>query len=674
MKQTKANVSRALRYSLLTASISLALSTATGIQAADDDHNNTKKRPHKTGQQRPDQNSTYTVPALDGTGNNAELPRLGTSNTPYHRMASATYSDGVGALVHGPNLRYISNRAFADGAQNIFSENDVTQWAYNWGQFIDHTIGLKQSGDEIIEIAFDEFDPLEHFNNSAQSMKMTRTAIVDGTGSSTPREQLNTVSSYIDAWAVYGGTEQRLEWLREGPVDDDLSNNGARLLLTDAGNLPTADIRGDAASAPSMERVGRLMAIPNADAETVITGDVRANENIALTTVQTLFAREHNRIVDTLPDTLSEQQRFDIARQLVIATQQYITYNEFLPALGIELPAASGYRLDVVPSVSNEFATVAYRAHSMIHGEIEMEVDANRFDTDTLSYLHSQGIETEFVENKMEIAVPLNVAFANPQLAATLGIDAIAAGLGGEPQYKNDEQIDNQLRSVLFQLPNPDVADPDSCLDGENLNQCFLLAMDLGSIDIFRARDHGIPKYNDLREAYGLTRVSNFSEITGESSEEFVDDGVIDTSNAINDPTILDFVELRDKDGSLLELGSEAADTTATQALRRSTLASRLKAIYGDVDSVDSFVGLVSEPHIAGSDFGELQKTMWEVQFQALRDGDSNFYAWSKSLRQAMRTARPYGLSYQQTLADIIVNNTELGAADIQNNMFLVAD
>lgn len=673
MNVSKAKNTPSPRKTVLCGSIALVISSLTAAQAIAE---NNKRHSQNRDQQRQQQRESIDPPSLDGYGNNADQPQLGASGQPYHRLAPASYSDGVGAMMHGPNLRYISNRVFADGAQNIFSENSVTQWAYNWGQFIDHSVGLKDTGDEVIEVAFDEFDPLEHFNNSAQSLKITRTAIADGTGTGAdnPREQQNTVSSYIDAWAVYGGTEERLEWLREGPVDNDLSNNGAHLLLTDAGHLPTADIRGDAAAAPIMERVGRLMATPNADAEIVIAGDIRANENIALTTVQTLFAREHNRLVDALPDTLSEQRRFDIARQLVIATQQYITYNEFLPALGIELPQANGYQADVDPSISNEFATVGYRAHSMIHGEIEMEVDASRYDESTLEYLHAQGIETESDGEQMEVAVPLNVAFANPQLANTLGIDAISAGLGGEPQYNNDEQIDNQLRSVLFQLPNPDVADPDSCLDGETLNECFLLAMDLGAIDIFRARDHGIPNYNDLREAYGLPRVSSFSELTGESSEEFSDDGVIDLADAINDPAIMEFVEIRDIDGNELEIGSEAADSEATFARRRTPLAARLKAIYADVDDVDAFVGVVSEPHVTGTDFGELQKAMWEVQFQALRDGDSNFYHWSRSLKEAMRTASQYALSYEQTLADVIVNNTELSADDIQANMFLTAE
>jgi hypothetical protein len=39
---------------------------------------------------------------------------------------------------------------------------------------------------------------------------------------------------------------------------------------------------------------------------------VRANENIFLTATQTLFAREHNRIVAQLPASLSEEDKFQI--------------------------------------------------------------------------------------------------------------------------------------------------------------------------------------------------------------------------------------------------------------------------------------------------------------------------------------------------------------------------
>src|SRR5262249_998436 len=160
------------------------------------------------------------------------------------------------------------------------------------------------------------------------------------------------------ASAVYGTDTKRLEWLRAGPVDGNLRNNSALLLLP-GGLLPRRDSRGNAATAPEMAVDGRLLGQP---AKAVVAGDVRANANIGLTAVQTLFAREHNRVVAALPVNMSQQDKFDIARRVVIAEQQYITYQEFLPAMGVKLPRYRGYNPRVDTSVSNEFATVGYRA------------------------------------------------------------------------------------------------------------------------------------------------------------------------------------------------------------------------------------------------------------------------------------------------------------------------
>lgn len=37
-----------------------------------------------------------------------------------------------------------------------------------------------------------------------------------------PRQQINTVNSFIDGWNVYGGTLSREEWLRDGPFAGDM--------------------------------------------------------------------------------------------------------------------------------------------------------------------------------------------------------------------------------------------------------------------------------------------------------------------------------------------------------------------------------------------------------------------------------------------------------------------
>ena len=100
------------------------------------------------------------------------------------------------------------------------------------------------------------------------------------------------------------------------------------------GYLPTARARGAARRAPYMQTQGPLASDPS---QAYVAGDVRANDNAELTAVQTLFAREHNRIVAALPRTLPATERFQIARRVVAAEQQYITYTEFLPAMGVRL-------------------------------------------------------------------------------------------------------------------------------------------------------------------------------------------------------------------------------------------------------------------------------------------------------------------------------------------------
>ena len=67
--------------------------------------------------------------------------------------------------------------------------------------------------------------------------------------------------------------------------------------------LPRSDSRGNAGHRAGDGR--RRPAAAATRTTAVVAGDVRANENIALTATQTLFAREHNRIVALLPTSLS---------------------------------------------------------------------------------------------------------------------------------------------------------------------------------------------------------------------------------------------------------------------------------------------------------------------------------------------------------------------------------
>jgi hypothetical protein len=181
---------------------------------------------------------------------------------------------------------------------------------------------------------------------------------------------------------------------------------------------------------------------------------------------------------------------------------------------------------------------------------------------------------------------------------------------------------------------------------------CFTDVSDLGADDIQRGRDHGMPSYNDLRKAYGLAPVKSFTEITGESTDSFpTNDPKIDPHDPIDDADILGFVELRDAQGNVIPLGSENAQEEAVSGVRRTTLAARLRAIYGDVDKVDAFVGMVSEKHVPGTEFGPLQLAIWKKQFEALRDGDRFFYLNDPVLDTIRQS---YGITYKHTLAELI--------------------
>jgi hypothetical protein len=605
----------------------------------------------------------FEIQTINGHGNNSLHPDWGKAGTNYSRVAQARYADGASEPVKGPNARYVSNRIFNDAHQNLFSETGTSQWGFVWGQFLDHTFGLRLGrapGDpagEARDITSDGTDPLEEFADDSFVIPFVRSTPAPGTGIERPREQVNTVSSYIDAFAVYGGGGERLEWLREGPLQGDRSKKGARLLLTADGLLPRRDARGDADAAPTMEVNGRLAGQPGRAA---VAGDVRANENIALLATHTLFAREHNRVVSLLPNALSEEDRFQIARRVVIAEQQYITYNEFLPALGIRLYPYRGYNPHVNATLSNEFATVGYRAHSMIHGEIELATDASRYTPAQLEAFGRMGIDVEIVEGEAELTVPLNLAFFNPDLVGQLQLGPLLQGIGLEPQYKNDHEIDNQLRSVLFQIP---VAGNSECLDGVELPECFRGVVDLGAIDIERGRDHGMPSYNDLRRAHGLRAKTSFTAITGEPTEKFPDGLDID------DPASLEVLELLDIKGNSIDLGDEqAVEADGIAVVRRSTVAARLKAIYGSVDNLDAFTGMVAERHLKGTNFGELQRAIWTRQFEALRSGDRFFYGHDPGLSWIKMT---FGIDYRTNLGDVIARNTDIPRNQLARNVFL---
>ncbi|MCG8356189.1 MAG: hypothetical protein MI920_11495 [Kiloniellales bacterium] len=390
---------------------------------------------------------------VDGAGSNADYPDWGATGQTLLRLAAADFADGIGSLSgeDRPNPREISNavsRQVGD-EPNALGVSDLL-WA--WGQFIDHDLDLTEAGEgEFAPIAVPAGDAAFDPDGSGDAViPFFRVDPIDGTGETTPREYHNEITAFLDASMVYGSDAETAAALR----GDD-----GKLLLDDEGYLIETE-------------------------DGVLAGDVRAAENVALTSLHTLFAREHNRWVDELAERhpeLSADELFQAARVRVEALIQAVTFNEFLPViLGAgAVPAYAGYDATVNPGISVEFSTAAYRfGHSLLSASLQrLEEDGESIAAGDLALR--------------------DAFFAPDEIAGNGGIAALLRGLADSTAQALDPQVVEDVRSFLF-------------AEGGSTG------LDLAAINIQRGRDLGVSSYNDLREALGLERAGSFSDVTSD--------------------------------------------------------------------------------------------------------------------------------------------------------------
>ncbi len=272
------------------------------------------------------------VRSWSGVDNHPE--DLGAVGQPLRRVSFSDYPDGSGdAIRAGANPRRVSNLVVDQAGTLIPSANGLTDATWAWGQFIDHDLDLSDShpdnGAANIEVLnpADLLYPTIFFNRANH-------IYVDGV-----REQINEVTSFLDGSQIYGSDPIRAAALRT-------FQNGK--LKTSFGNLLPLNVDG----------------LPNlgSDPELFLAGDIRANENVVLTCMHTLFVREHNRLagrISELAPAAGDEEIYHLSRKIVGAEIQMITYNEFLPALlGPLAPShrSPRYNRDLDPSVANEFS------------------------------------------------------------------------------------------------------------------------------------------------------------------------------------------------------------------------------------------------------------------------------------------------------------------------------
>ena len=133
----------------------------------------------------------------------------------------------------------------------------------------------------------------------------------------------------------------------------------------------------------------------------LLIGDPRGDDNFMLTSLHTLFLRQHNAVAKKLKEfhpNYSDEQLFQETRKIVIGIFQRITYEEWLPKVIGEgtLSKYAGYNDEVDPTMHNAAATAALRfGHAFIPLELRRHDPRGRLITSI------QLNETFCVHNKL---------------------------------------------------------------------------------------------------------------------------------------------------------------------------------------------------------------------------------------------------------------------------------
>ena len=192
-------------------------------------------------------------------------------------------------------------------------------------------------------------------------------------------------------------------------------------------------------------------------------------------------------------------------------------------------------------------------------------------------------------------------------------------GMSSRSTQEIDARINSGVREALFSLPLP---------TGQNI------PLDLAALDVFRGHDHGVNSYNLLREGLGLSTYTSFEEFGAANG---LDQNQIDA----------------------------------------------LKSVYTDIDQMDSLVGGLLEKKFNDGQLGETFTILTVMQFEALRDGDSQFslarFADSPEILEAIQSTSMADILVRLDVVDYAYHeaftaHTRLGGTDGDDVIFGTGD
>lgn len=415
----------------------------------------------------------------DGWFNNLAHSDWGSIDSHLVRKSPPAYSDGVYMLAgsNRPSPRKLS-RLFMRGHDGLASMHNRTALLAFFGQMVTSEVVMSSESGCPIEMHHIEIEKCDDvYDRECEGDRFIpfhRASYDRKTGQSvnSPREQLNQVTSWIDGSFIYSTSEPWINTMRS-------FQNGT--LLTDAtGKMPVRNSMRVPLFNNPVPQVMRMLS----SERLFLLGDPRTNQNPAILTISILFFRWHNivaaRVQHQHPDW-SDEDVFQRARRIVIASIQNIILYEYLPAfLGHEVTKYTGYLQETHPGVTHAFQSAAFRfGHSLIPPGIYRRDNKCEFKKGPMGHQAIRLCSTWWDSN---------------DVLTNNSLDEILMGMTSQLGEREDSVLCSDVRDKLF-------------------GPMEFSRRDLGALNIMRGRDNGLPDYNTIREAYKLPRKNDWTEI-----------------------------------------------------------------------------------------------------------------------------------------------------------------